>query len=423
MPVRGVQSEPRRAGPDVRMPEYPMIQPEIVADQSTLEARCDAWRQAGFIAFDTEFIRDDTYDAILCLIQVTTDGEVVLIDPTAEIDVRCFWDLVSAEEVTTVVHAGKEDFELCLRATGAAPRNVFDVQVAAGFVGYGYPLSLVRLVEMVLHRRIAKGQTLTDWQRRPLTENQIRYAAEDVLYLPQVYEHLCERIEKLKRTDWVREELACFEDPEYYRIPAGERVQRLKGSRRLDGLGLFVLERLVEWRDQWAQAKNRPTRAMMRDDVLVEIARRRPTKSSDLEVMRGFPQAKNRKVVGELLEIIATAASTPKAELPKPQERREETPMGKATVDLLSSVMQAICHEEHLSRNLLGGAQRLRELLDHRAGHNGDIPELLTGWRNDFIGKRLVKLLEGRSEIHLSGWPKNPRLKIVSHGRKSASAR
>jgi len=403
-----------------------MRPPEIISKQATLDARCEEWRKAGSFAFDTEFIRDDTYDATLCLIQVTTDGTAALIDPTADVDVRVFWQLVADPAVMTIVHAGKEDFEVCLRTTGQVPRNVFDVQVAAGFVGRGYPLSLVRLVESVLKRRISKGQTLTDWLRRPLTPAQIRYAVEDVIYLPAIEAQLASEIERAGRTTWLAEEMRDFEQAEFYRAPVEDRALRLKGSKKLDGLGLVVLERLVEWRDQWAQSRNRPLRALMRDDILVEIARRRPQHESDLEVMRGFPQARNHKVIHELLDLIAEAARTPPSEWPQPYEHREDSPMAIATLDLLSAVTQAICHEEQLSRNLLGGTQRLRDLMDFQAGHRTERPALLTGWREQFIGRRLVELLDGRSEIHLSGWPARPRLDVVAHGsgrKKRAEAR
>lgn len=392
-----------------------MQQPELVTDQSTLAAYCRAWREAGCFAFDTEFIRDDTYDAALCLIQVNTDREVVLVDPTADLDVEPFWQLVADAGVVTVVHAGKEDFELCLRSTGQVPRNVFDVQIAAGFVGYGYPLSLVRLVEQMVHRRIAKGQTLTDWLRRPLTEDQLRYATEDVQYLPEIYKRLKKQVCDAGRMTWLEEELRCFEDAEFYRMPAEDRALRLKGSKRLDGLGLVVLERLVEWRDQWAQSRNRPIRAMMRDDVLVEIARRRPRKETDLQVLRGFPQARNRKVVRELLDLIEEAARTPRSAWPTPRERWEESPMTKVMLDLLSAITQAVCYKENLSRNLLGGAQRLRDLLDYHGGRDNGRPELLTGWREEFIGRRLVDVLEGRSEIHVTGWPDDVQFEVISH--------
>jgi len=392
-----------------------MSDPEIVADQKTLEACCRQWRAAGYFAFDTEFIRDETYEAILGLIQVTTGGEVVLVDPTARIDIGVFWELVTDEAVTCVIHAGKEDFEVCLHATGKPPRNVFDVQVAAGLVGYGYPLSLVRLVDQVLGKRITKGQTLTDWLRRPLTDQQVRYAVEDVVHLPAVYEKLSAGLRETGRSGWASEEFKRYEDATIYKPPVEERLFKLKGTKRLDGLGLAVLERLIEWREQWAQRRNRPTRALMRDDVLVEIARRRPRRTSDLEVLRGFPQSRNRKVIRELLDLIEQAGAIPPEQRPQPYRPRQETPMMKATLDVLSAVARAICHEEQLSHDLLGGTQRLRELLDYELGRLGERPPLLCGWREHFIGRRLVDLLEGRSELHLSGWPENPRLDVVSH--------
>lgn len=388
---------------------------DLVKDQRTLDARCRAWRELGVFAFDTEFIRDNTYDAALCLVQVGAGGEVVLIDPTDDLDLGVFWELVCDENITTIIHAGKEDFELCLRATGRPPRNVFDVQIAAGFVGYSYPLSLSRLVDQVLHRRVAKGQTLTDWARRPLTAEQIRYAIEDVTHLCAVYEKLSARLKRRRRLSWVAEEFRRFEDPLFYAPPAPERVAKLKGTKRLDGLGLVVIGALIEWRHRWAKERNRPIRALMRDDVLVEIARRRPKRAADLAVLRGFPQSRNSKVVKELLTVIEQACQTPKSEWPEPHRSREETPMTKATLDILSAVTRALCYEHGVSHDLLGGARRLRELLDYHRDNNSERPALLTGWREKFAGQRLIALLEGRSEVHLSGWPRDTRLEIVTH--------
>jgi ribonuclease D len=421
-----------------------MKTPELVTSQSRLESHCRRWREAGRFAFDTEFIRDETYDARLCLVQVSTDGEVVLVDPTADLDINLFWELVTDEAVTTIVHAGKEDFEVCLRATGKPPRGVFDVQVAAGFVGLGYPLSLARLVNLTLQRRIVKGQTLTDWLRRPLTEEQVRYAAEDVAYLPAICDVLTARLAAAGRTAWAREEFARFEDPFIYQRPVEQRLFKLKGAKKLDGLGLAVLARLLDWRDRWAQARNRPTRAMMRDDVLVSIAKRRPQRPGDLRVLRGFPQSRNSRIVQEVLDVVKAAAATPRVEWPEPYQPPDETPMTKAALDILSAFTRAVCHEEGLSHDLLGSTQRLRELLDYLLDGSRSVgspcptptfgqgptlganarrcsdyanprPLLLTGWREQFIGHRLVDLLHGRSELHLSGWPHDLRLEVVSH--------
>jgi ribonuclease D len=389
--------------------------PELVTDQSRLEAHCRRWREAGRFAFDTEFIRDETYDAKLCLIQVSTDGQVVLVDPTAKLDVNLFWELVTDETVTTVVHAGKEDFEVCLRTAGRPPRNVFDVQIAAGFVGLGYPLSLARLVNLTLHRRIAKGQTLTDWLRRPLTQDQVRYAAEDVAYLPTIYETLAARLAATARSAWAQEEFARFEDPSFYERTVEQRLFKLKGTKRLDALGLAVLAQLVDWRDRWARARNRPARAMMRDDVLVTIAKRRPQRAADLEILRGFPHSRKSRIVQEILNLVKAAAATPRAEWPEPSQPRDDTPMTKAALDILSAFTRAVCHEEGLSYDLVGGTQRLRELLDYLLDGSNTRPPLLTGWREQFVGRRLVDLLQGRSELHLFGWPHDLRLEVTSH--------
>lgn len=385
----------------------------MIADQKALERFCRRLRQAGRFAFDTEFIRDDTYHAALCLVQVALGDEVVLIDPTADLDVAPFWALVTDPAVQTIVHAGKEDFEVCLRMTGQPPRNVFDVQVAAGFVGCGYPLSLVRLVQIVLKKRIIKGQTLTDWLRRPLTPEQVQYAIEDVRHLTEIHAALAQQLAERGRETWAAEELRRFEDPITYRPPTQDRLLRLKGARRLDGRSLAVLERLADWRDAWAQKRNRPARALMRDDVLVEIARRRISKASDLEVLRGFSQHRNRRVIEELLAVIAEAAATPPHLWPQPAEQREDSPMFKAALDVLSAYLRAVCHEEGVSNDLVGGVSRLRELLDFATGEREERPVLLTGWRETFIGRRLLELLEGRCALRLTGLPKEIHLEVT----------
>lgn len=397
-----------------------MDQPQLITDQSSLNTLCDECRAAGLFAFDTEFIRDDTFDAVLCLVQVAVGGRVALVDPVSSpLDLSPFWALVSDPKIRTIVHAGKEDCDLCLRLTRQPPRSLFDVQIAAGFTGFGYPLSLARLVELITRKRLAKAQTLTDWSRRPLTPQQLHYAVEDVAHLLTLHERLSGWIEKRGRGAWMAEEMARFESPVFYRPPTEDRLFKIKGAKRLDGLGLVVLARLVEWRERWARERNRPVRALIRDDILVEIARRRPKQVSDLEVLRGFPQAKNSKVVADLIEVIADAERTPREQWPDAHEPREDTPMVKATLDILSAVTRAICFEEEVSNDLVGGPQRLRELIDFDRGLTTEKPTLLKGWRGEFIGRRLIDLLEGRSELHLSGWPERPKLEVRRGGKKA----
>ena len=224
------------------------------------------------------------------------------------------------------------------------------------------------------------------------------------------------RLEAAGRTAWACEEFTLLEDPAYYERPAVQRLFKLKGSKKLDPLGLEVLARLVQWRDNWAQARNRPTRALMRDDVLVSIAKRRPRRASELEVLRGFPQSRKSRIVQEILDLITEAAATPASTWPEPYRVRDDTPMTKVALDLLSAFTRAICHEENVGHDLVGSTQRLRELVDYLLDNSDtEPPLLLSGWRGEFIGRRLVDLLEGRSELHLSGWPADLRLKVVSH--------
>lgn len=387
----------------------------IISTQPALEAACEAWRQAGLFAFDTEFIRDETFDAILCLVQVADVEGVTLIDTMQPLDLAPFWQLVTDPAIEKVVHAGKEDFELCLRATGQAPRNVFDVQVACGFVGLGYPLSLARVVSGLLGRTLHKGQTMTDWARRPLTDAQLEYAVEDVRHLLAAHAKLRGKLEKSGRQAWAREEFARFEDPELYRPPVEDRLTRVSGSGKLDPLGLAILQRLIEWRERWAMEKNRPVRALVRDDILVEIARRRPTRAADIEVLRGFPGARSPTIVRALLDLVAEARKSPPATWPQPERPRELNAVERAVQDMMVALTRWYCYEHDVAYELTATTPRLRELLDFLSGESTEPPQLLRGWRAEFIGRRIADVLSGRSEIHISGWPKAPRIEVVVH--------
>jgi ribonuclease D len=391
-------------------------QHQYLDKQADLERYCVGLRALRRFAFDTEFIRDETFEPALCLVQVATDEGVTLIDPL-ELDMAPFWDVVAAPRVVKIVHSGKEDFDVGLRTSGRLPRSVFDVQIAAGFVGLPYPMSLSRLVEQLLDRKLAKGHTLTDWSRRPLTPEQLRYAVEDVAHLLPMFEKLSRKIRAMQREAWAREEFQRFELEATYMMPPEERAIRIKGRSRLDGLGLLVLERLVSWREAWAKKKNRPIRALVRDDILVEIARRRPTERRELEILRGFPQARNVAICDEILALIREASNVPVAERPKPAERQDDGPMIGALLDLISAVVQCVCHEDRLAWSLLGSTQRLREVLDFHAGRLKERPPLLTGWRDVFIGEHLIDLLEGRSAVSVSGWPDNIRIELERAGK------
>ncbi len=385
----------------------------VVRSTDKLRSWCRRWKRRGAFAFDTEFVRDETYHAVLGLVQVADEQDVVLIDPLAKLSLEPFWALVADPATLTIVHAGKEDFELCLTQSGRTPRNVFDTQIAAGFVGLDYPMSLARLVPALLHKRLGAAQTLTDWQRRPLTPEQLRYAVEDVRYLPQLHRVLAERLQRSGRTAWAAEEFARYEDPDLYARPVEDRLLRCKGARSLDRAGLAVLRRLLEWRDAWAQRRNRPPRALVRDDLLVQIARLRPTQRSQLEILRGFPGGRHPRIAAEVLRVIREALAEDPDSWPTAPPRQHDDPMVRVVLDVLSAYLRSVCHEQGVSHDLVGSTQRLRELLNYHRQPGNQRPTLLTGWRSAFVGRQLIELLEGRIGLHLAGWPDQLRLEVV----------
>ena len=238
-------------------------------------------------AFDTEFVSEETFEPVLCLIQVATAERLAVIDPLQVGDLSPFWSLVHDPALEVVMHAAGEDMRICLLRTGKIPRRVFDVQIAAGLVGYSYPLSLVNLVAQVLKVPLAGSETRTDWRRRPLTRAQLHYALDDVRYLLAVADHLSAELARMGRTDWAEAEFADSLQAIANRADE-DRWRRLPGLHQLSRRGLEMARRLAEWREDEARRQNRPLRQMLRDDLLVAIAKRQPSSRRDLEALRDF---------------------------------------------------------------------------------------------------------------------------------------
>ena len=226
------------------------------------------------LAFDTEFVGEDAYRPELCLVQVATPDRLFVIDPFGCGPLDDFWRLLLAPGRTVVVHAGREDVRMCYFAVGSPLTNLFDVQIAAGLVGLGYPIGYAALVMEVLGQRMHKGETLTDWRRRPLRPEQMRYAFDDVRYLLPAWRRLSDRLEHLGRASWAAEEFAAFSRRAVADDLAQERWRKLKGLGALDRRGLAVAREVYAWRDGMAERANRPVRSLLRDDILTEIARR-----------------------------------------------------------------------------------------------------------------------------------------------------
>jgi ribonuclease D len=375
----------------------------LITTPQQLQGLVDHLRSIGRFAFDTEFVSEDTFEPVLCLIQVATRERLALIDPLAVRDVSAFWEIVCDPAVEVVMHAAGEDLRIGLIKASKLPRRVFDVQLAAGLVGLSYPLSLGNLVGQVLGVSLAGGETRTDWRRRPLTAAQLEYALEDVRHLLDIADELVARLAQLGRTAWAEEEFTDFVEGIARRADE-DRWRRLSGLNQLGRRGLEMARRLSEWREDEARRQNRPLRQVMRDDLLVAIAKRQPTNRRGLEALRDFnrPALLNRS--DEILQALEEARRVPEDRLPELPSRLDEPPGLSIVANLLSSALAQCCTQNQISNSLVANVSDVKHLVRwHLDGApEAHRPALLRGWRNELFGSVLLDVLEGRVSLRVT---------------------
>jgi ribonuclease D len=374
---------------------------EIVATSDELAACCAHLAGHPHFGFDTEFVGEDTYHPRLCLIQAAAPDRLFLIDPLSTGPLDAFWRLVVDPSRVVVVHAGREEVRLCRLGTGKTPGNLFDLQLAAGLVGMTYPLGHGPLVGQVLGVHLSKGETRTEWRDRPLTPEQIRYAFDDVRFLLRTWEKLSGRLEKIGRTEWAREEferLAQTASPE--EPAAEEKWRKLRGIGSLDRRRLAVVRALFHWREETAARANRPARTIVRDDLVVEIARRNPTQERDLQTLRGLP----RRDLAAIVQAVVQAHELPLEECPAAMERDQDPPQVLLTAGVLTAVLGDMCARLRLAPNLVASNQDVKRLVRARflgAALPTDLP-LTQGWRGAAILPELVSILDGRRLVRIA---------------------
>ncbi|MBU0719517.1 MAG: HRDC domain-containing protein [Planctomycetes bacterium] len=379
----------------------PIPEPILVENQNQVEQFCKVCLKEKRFAFDTEFVMEDRYESQVCLIQLATSESVMLIDPFLGLDLRPIAELIAGKRTETVVHAGQEDLVFSVQQVGKPPRNVFDTQLAAGFVGYDYPLSLQRLVQSTQHVRLHKAKTLTDWRRRPLSPAQIRYGAEDVSYLLQVSDVLKSRSAELGRSEWVSAELKRFEDISLYQRAEEDKIARLKGVGALNGQQLAVVRELLGWREEFAKRVNRPVRAALKDHLLVEIAKHSMVEFAEVSSLRGLNLG--HRDIHTLCRVVeqALALSSDKWPVPKPHElgKPHEAPL----VALATAVIRGYCMENDLAYGLVATQRSITELVRHlserkKKGRDQGV-EILQGWRGEAVGALLQDVLSGTRAV------------------------
>jgi ribonuclease D len=327
-----------------------------------------------------------------------------LIDPLSAGPLDAFWRLLVDPVRTVVVHAGREEIRLCQRFSGQTPGNWFDLQIAAGLVGLNYPMGHGALVYQLLGVQLSKGETLTEWRDRPLSASQIRYAFDDVRYLIPLWQQIDARLIDLGRRDWARQDFVRFTAnalPEVLNLPAAvDKWRKLKGIGVLDRKRLGLVREMFFAREAVAAEMNRPPRMLVRDDLLIEIARRNPKSPQEVQTMRGMA----KRFVQPMWEAIERARALPIEKLPKPLEREQDRPQLALIVSLLGAILNDFCAREKLAVSLTTTMSDLRDLV--RAKMQNDRPAetnlLMSGWRNEFVLPVLLEVLEGKRSVRIT---------------------
>jgi ribonuclease D len=378
----------------------PDVQEQLVTRPEELAACCEHLAQVRQFGFDTEFVGEDSYHPRLCLIQVATAERLSLIDPQTVGPLDAFWNLVVDPANLVVVHAGREEVRLCHLWSGKVPGNLFDLQIAAGIIGYTYPLSHAALVGQLLRVQLAKGETLTDWRHRPLTRAQIRYAFDDVRYLLPLWQKMSDRLEQLGRGPWAREEFQRLAVNATLDGPVVAKWRKLRGLGTLDRRRLAMVRELYNWREELAARTNRPARTIVRDDLIVEIARRNPSRERDLHVVRGLP----RRDLEAVMQAVERARALPLEDCPAVAERELDPPQVGLVASVLSAVLGDLCVRQRLAPNLVASNHDVKLLV--RASLHGVPPpaeSLLTqGWRSQHVLPDLLAILEGRRSLRVA---------------------
>jgi ribonuclease D len=380
------------------------MQESLIETQPALDDCCAHLAKCAVIGMDTEFVGENSYHPELCLIQVATDTALYLIDPFAFPSLAEFWSLIVDPQRTVVTHAGREEVRLCYLACGQTPPRLVDLQIAAGLVGYPFPLGHGPLIQHVLGQRIKKTDTLTEWRHRPLAPSQVHYALDDVRYLLPVWARLEKALNDLKRRSWADEEFARLRNvstPEVLTEDSvSDRWRKLKGLGALDRRKLAFVRELYLWREDKAREWNRPARVIVRDDLLIEIARRSAKSAQDFSVIRGLAH----KFLDDFFALYEKTQRLPLDACPILMERELDPPQVSLTVTLLSAVLPDFACRSRLAPGLVATVAELRGLV--RAFASGEVADyagnMTKGWRAHEVLPHFLAILEGRVGIRLA---------------------
>jgi len=365
---------------------------DLINTTRDLAEACGRLARHPYVTVDTEFLRETTYYPLLCVAQIASADEAIVIDALAEgLDLQPFYELMANERVLKVFHAARQDIEIVWHQANLIPHPIFDTQVAAMVLGYGDSISYDQLVQRITGDTLDKSHRFTDWSRRPLSAAQVKYAISDVTHLRDVFTALDADLHKRGRAEWVGEEMEVLTSPATYRADPDTAWERLK-TRVRKPKELAVLMEIAAWREREAQTRDVPRGRVLKDDVLGEIATQAPTTVERLAGLRSLPRGFERSKWGQdILQAVARGlARDPKA-LPR-IERPRGGGNGAATVELLKVLLRMTSERHAVAAKVIATIDELERIA---ADDQADVPAL-HGWRRELFGEKALALKHGQ---------------------------
>lgn len=377
---------------------------DLIATQSEFDDLCSQIRSAGIVAFDTEFVSEFTYLPELGLLQFATPDLMAAADPLEVKDLSGWWEIMADEETTVVVHGGQAEIRFCLEAIDKAPRKLVDLQIAEGIRSRSYPLGYSNLVSRLRNQSIKSTQTRTDWLRRPLSPEQLKYALEDVQHVIPMWEKQQRSLKGQGRLWWAEAEFN-RQVEDIVREREADPWLRISGLHRLNRRQLAVAHQLAIWRDGEARRRNRQPRRVLRDDLLIDVAKRRPKTRRELFATRDMNRPSNKNAADDILACVDRAEQVPDAELPKAMRSRshDSDPDQQVVSKLLSLALSNRCAQMEISQQLVANNADLQELV-RRLAANEDISKLplMNSWRAEVCGDLLADVLNGNVSVRVA---------------------
>jgi ribonuclease D len=363
-----------------------------ITSTSELAAVCRRMACHSFVTVDTEFLRETTYYPLLCVAQMASPDEAVVVDALAPgIDLSPFYALLANETVMKVFHAARQDIEIVWHAAKLIPHPIFDTQVAAMVLGYGDSISYDQLVQRITGDALDKSHRFTDWTRRPLSDAQLTYAISDVTHLRQVYLALVEDLKRRGRADWVADEMRVLTSPDTYRMEPENAWQRLK-TRVRKPRELAVLIEVAAWREREAQSRDVPRSRVLKDETIGDIAVQAPTTTERLRSLRSLPKGFERSRWGEAIVAAVNRGLERDPKTLPLQPRAQVAPNGAATVELLKVLLRMISERHHVAAKVIATVDDLERIA---ADDDADVPAL-NGWRRELFGEKALALKHGK---------------------------